>query len=1410
VPQQGWLFYFDKGSAKTMEKVSAGKIGKYEIIKVLGRGGMGEVLLAQDVDLGRRVAIKRPFKSALEDGLARFQIEAKAATLRHPNIPAVYEMGVQDGLPFIAMEFVEGEALDKIIDSGRQLDLITKLSIIEQVSMALGYAHENGIIHRDIKPANVIVQLDKDKRRLIVAKIIDFGIAKIQDLSGNPGLTQTSAVIGSLHYIAPERFKGGPFDGRVDIFSAGVTLFKLLTGHEPFTGGEATASYKIVNEAHTPLAAYLHDYPPALDEIVAKSLAKNPEDRYSTGEDFADALHEVIEDLKRKRVSELFDDAERLAMESRFTPALELLEEAVQLDPANTQVRKLRKFVREHQERLRRAERLRECTLRADEALLSGNFEEALNQLKDAQNLDPASADIKQKIQAVEDKKRRNEISAKALADAELAKNRGDITAALRIVSRALQEDPGHQKLLALNGVLARQAEIEAKRGRFLEILEIARKELAARNLEAVDQLLGEAESIDPSNLEADKLRREVARAREQGQRREILDQIQTRINEFLRTESYDQAADLLNRAVEKLPNETMLHRLKAEVDAETRKFEARRFVDGAISQARELFSGSPFEALAVVQKALDQMPGEERLISYERALRQQLDTLRVEQVHAGTLLKARELMAAKQYDKAIGVLQSFQIEFGNHTDIDDLLAFAKDELANLQRSVTIDRCTSEGRALIRDGRLEDAIRLLEHGIHETGDPSLSRLLEEIREQQVAFARKIELLQQRVGLLRDRGDLDEATQILREQLAATPGNPALQELLTSLQAEKEQKQVTDKAISAARTAAQKRDFSAGLDSLQAVVHAYGESAELTRATQELEADRAGYAQEVVSQSIEAARAALLNKNPQGALAPLKSATPWLEFADQKKQADWQRIGQSVKKALEQSGSTGSHTVFVDQLSEIEGAKPRRFPVWAIAAAALALVAIIAIVLWKMQPSAPATPTMGQITIVKAPPHALVSIDNAQPPLPVNDNGELTVPVKPGPHQIHASADGYVPWDDKVDVNAGGTFKDEVLMTRALAPGTSGTLIAQGNLPEFKLSVDGKKLGGLHHVGDRIPLEKGQRVVKYSNVDDSDSVEHTLQIAVDQNTPDTFNLKPPAVKPPPGPTTGNLTIQTNPGAQIRFDNQNTYTADARGSFFAQGLTPTPHTVEFSLDKYQPASRTVTIVAGQTQTVSVQLQPNTVAPPTIPPSGTLTVSANSVEQGKSFTLTWQVKNATTVSISNYGEDVGLHGSVPVFPNKTTTYQLIADGTPLPQPAQTVTVTPPVVVVQPSTGGESKKAEPSLPDRPTLEAALNPYLGVFAQASGKSKKDCQGVFNGKYQGRLKDFAGWCDDAKSFEVKEQCSQQVGGSPDAPTLTCTENITIYLKSGDPQHSHPQKTFRFSKNPDGAWQISGW
>lgn len=1330
-----------------MEQVSLGKIGRYDVIKVLGRGGMGEVLLAQDDNLGRRVAIKRPFKTAIADGLARFQVEAKAATLRHPNIPAVYEMGVHEDLPFIAMEFVEGETLETVIDSKRDIDLITKLRIIEQVCSALGYAHENGVVHRDIKPANIIVQPDG------VAKIIDFGIAKVQDDEGSSGLTKASQLIGSLHYIAPERFFGGHVDGRVDIFSAGVTLFKLLTGREPFTGGEATASFKIMNEAHASLGAYLHEYPPALDEIIAKSLAKNPEDRYQTGEDFADALHEVIEDLKRSRVSELFNDAERLTTEKRFAPALELLDEAVKLDPSNTQARKLRKFVREHQERVRRAERLRDCLLRSDEALLTGSFDEALSQLREAQNLDSASAEIKAKVQLVEDKKRRYEFAVKALGEAELAKSRGDINGAMRIVGRALQEDPENKKVIAAHAALAKQLELEAQRGKLLELLEQAARALAAKDFDATEALLNEAGAIDASNLETDKLWRELAKAREIEQRRAALEEIQARIHEFIRQDAYEQASDLLNRALEKLPNETTLHRLKAEVDAEARKFEIRRIVDGAVAQARDLFASSPFEALSVLQKAQEQVPGDERLLAYERSLRQDLEAQRSEQLRENTALKARELMDARQFDKAVGVLESYEVEFGAQADIEALLALARNEFAAQKRAELVERSLSEARTLVREGRLEDAVRLLESGVQESGDPALSALLNEVREQQAAAVRKLEVLQKRVELLRERGELDEAIELLQAQLAETPANAELQRLSTTLQSERERKRVTAEALRKSGEAVQKKDFAAAIESLQVVVRAYGDTAELTRALHDVEAQRTAHAQETVDRSIDSARSALLKNDPQGALEALKTATAFLEFAGDQKQAEWQRIGQSVKKALQQTGSTGASAAFDDQLSAIAQAKPKRMPMWAIAGAFLLVAGIGVVLILKMRTPAPAV-ARSQIEIPKVPAGATVLIDGA--PQKVGADGRLTVVVKPGHHELTISLMGFETFDDVLEVTQGQSIREDVKLTSlppaGVATGTFAVL-PQNDLQAVRVFVNGDAKGE-KKAGQKIMLPVGTYHVRYAWPGYKDSNDHVIVIAKGADIQDHVVLE----KMP-------QQVQAAPKEQAH--------ATPAAAAPQQQVAPTP----------APAAQ---------------------------PTGTLNLGANSIERGQTLTIAWSVQNASSVEIIPIGK-VEAAGVRTVTPAANTTYELMANGTQLA--AQSVQVHEPQKAQAPAPApvAPAPVAQAAGPDRGALEKALaSGYTSVFGRASGKNGKECKATFGGAFGGKLKAFNEWCDLAKSFTPAEQCSQ-VGGSPDAPTLTCVERVNVRLKDGSAQEfPQQQKVFHFSKGADGNWQVSGW
>ena len=1384
-----------------MDATSAGKIGKYQIIRVLGRGGMGEVILAQDEDLGRRVAIKRPFKSAMEEGLARFQVEAKAATLRHPNIPAVYEMGVQDGLPFIAMEFVEGEPLDKLIAAGKPQELIAKLSIIEQVCLALGHAHEKGIIHRDIKPANVIVQPDG------VAKIIDFGIAKIQNLDMTSGLTQTSQIIGSLHYIAPERFKGEAVDGRADIFSAGVMLYLMLTGHLPFGGSEATASYKIVNEAHTSLGAHMHNYPPALDGIMDMALAKSPFDRYASAEDFADALHEVIEELKRSRVFQLFDDAERLTTESRYAPALELLDEAIKLDPANTQVRKLRKLVREHQERLKRAERVREFTTQADAALAMGNYADALNALREAQRLDPSFPELKERIQSVEDKKRRSEKSLAALSEAETVRGRGDINGALRILDRALSEDPESARLLAARAVMVKQAESEARQGQLLQVIENARRELAAQHFPVAEQLLREAEALDASHPRVDELRRDLAKVKEQEERRQLLEEIQRRVNDFLRADNYEQAADLLNRAIDKLPNEPALHRLKVDVDSQARKFDAKRFVDNTIARSRDLFATSPAESLTFIQKAIDEMPGEERLIAYEQTLRQQVDARRIEQLHSDALRSAREMIDGKQFDKAIGVLEAFQLEFGNQEDIDHLLGYAREEQANRQKRATVERCMAEARAFIRGERLEDAIRTLEGGISTTGDASLTRLLAEVREQQMAAARKLELLHKRVALLRERGELDEAVQLLQADLAATPNNSSVQELLTALQAEQQQKQVTTQAIATAREAAQRKDFAAGLQGLQAVQQAYGDSVELHQEVQHIQAARVAHAQEMVGKSIDGARAALLKSEPEAALAALKESAEWVEYADAKRQADWQRIAKSAKDDLRRVPGKASSAA-LDQLTPDAPLviKPRNNTLLYAVVGCLVIAGAGAAVWWKLQPAKPAAGSSeAHIVVVKAPPGSSVSVDGGTA-LPVDANGDLSIAVKPGAHHLEVSKAGYASFTDDITVALGETYRDPATLPALPPASKSGTLTVTGNLPEFKVFVDGVSRGVIK-AGKPIPLEVGTHRVRYSAPGFTDSADKPVTIALNAVTSDTFNLEKLA---PPPPDVANLIVTTNPGAHLSVDGgQHSATADANGSYTFVGLPPGKHSISASLDGFVALpAKEVELRKGE------NLTSNALMSPVAPTADFFKADQNSIEDGQSVNLSWKVNNASSVSIDPLGS-VSAAGNKSDSPEKTTTYRLTANGSvalgtvtvTVRQKAVAVQQQPPAQQVAPPVVQAPVHSGP--PDPDVLIVAVNAYKSVYVQASGKNAKDCQSLLNGSYQGALKYLSRWCADAKQFAAAEKCTEAPGGTEDSPTMACSEVVTVVTKDGNKIATPPaRKTFHFAKNADGTWHVT--
>jgi beta-lactam-binding protein with PASTA domain/predicted Ser/Thr protein kinase len=253
--------------------------GRYKVVRKLGTGGMANVYLAEDQELGRRVAIKMldDRHSQDEQFVERFRREAKnVAGLSHPNIVSIYDRGEAEGTYYIAMEYLEGRNLKELLVQRGPTPLPVAIDYTRQILAAVGFAHRNGIVHRDIKPHNVVVAPDG---RL---KVTDFGIAR----SGSSQMTETGSIIGTAQYLSPEQAKGAPVTPASDIYSVGIVLYEMLTGSVPFTGDTPLEiAMKHLSATPEPPSAQRPEVPHELDSIVLRALAKDPADRYQSAEE---------------------------------------------------------------------------------------------------------------------------------------------------------------------------------------------------------------------------------------------------------------------------------------------------------------------------------------------------------------------------------------------------------------------------------------------------------------------------------------------------------------------------------------------------------------------------------------------------------------------------------------------------------------------------------------------------------------------------------------------------------------------------------------------------------------------------------------------------------------------------------------------------------------------------------------------------------------------------------------------------------------------------------------------------------------------------------------------------------------------------------------------------------------------
>jgi serine/threonine-protein kinase len=383
------------------------RIGKYRIDGELGRGGFGTVYRAWDPTVDRAVAIKVLTVPDDKDLLSRFRNEAAAqGRLHHPNIVTVHDFGEQDGTPYMVMQLLEGETLQEILARKTPLTLIQKMNIMGQVAAGLHHAHLHGIVHRDVKPANIMILPDS------TVQIMDFGIARLT--ASTLRQTRTGFVVGTAQYMAPEQFlPNKAVDHRADIWANGVIYYEMLTGTHPFAAADSmSVLFKIANVQPEPLPAAAPDCPPALDEVIGRLLAKDPDLRYQSLRDAQFDLQPVLLDLKRERAVEMLVDARRLQEQEKLKEAQAAAQQILELDPGNREVHTILNAVKARIHRKLIEPKVNSLVEKAEKDAEARAWQLAIQELESALRLSNSDPSIQSRLQQVKKSLRLRKLSA--------------------------------------------------------------------------------------------------------------------------------------------------------------------------------------------------------------------------------------------------------------------------------------------------------------------------------------------------------------------------------------------------------------------------------------------------------------------------------------------------------------------------------------------------------------------------------------------------------------------------------------------------------------------------------------------------------------------------------------------------------------------------------------------------------------------------------------------------------------------------------------------------------------------------------------------------------------------------------------------------------------------------------------
>jgi eukaryotic-like serine/threonine-protein kinase len=796
------------------------KLGKYELIGELGRGGMGIVYRARDPIINRLVALKTITAGVADypNLLQRFYREAQSAGgLQHPNIVTIYDMGEEAGTPYIAMELIEGESLEQVISARPDLPLSLKLTYAIQACRAFDYAHKRGIVHRDIKPANVMLSKDG------TVKVVDFGIARVLESSK----TQTGMLMGTFAYMSPEQYHGEHADERSDIWSFGVLLFELLTYQRPFSG-EAPAALmnKICQQEPTPLHEVAPECPPELEAILERIFQKKPADRYQSMEDLLVELDPICKSFQSVTVLKLVEQGSDLVRQGNYSQARDILRQALQIESSNTQARGLLEKVNVELKRALVRPKVQQFVEKGLELLALGKVQEARaeaeNALKLDTNFEPAQ-ELKHRVQEELD---RFQLIAEYLDAAKLRLAEGLPEAAEGPIAKVLELEPSNKTARALRDQVEKDKTERERRLRLLEALQQARSLWTLQNYQKCIEILTGLEKEFPREEEVLRLL-ETAREdyAEQSKRRTI-----EKAKNVLAAGRHDECNALLLDLRKSFPEDREIGELLASV----REDQANQRRLKSLAEARRLFAGRQYdECLSLVAALQQEFPGDSEFAKLAEAVRADQE----KQYRQEGITKAGKLLAARRYEECSALLAELQQRFPKDDEISRLRnSLAEDEAE--QRKV---QSLAEARSLLASCRYDESLTLLARLQRQyAGDAEILHLTQTVRSEQ-SEQRKLHDLAHARNLLADES-YDESITLLTELEKEFKGEDEIAKLLARARRERAEKERQEKLTEARAHLAESR-FGEALIVLEGLLRASPNDAGVQKLLRQVQRDQ---------------------------------------------------------------------------------------------------------------------------------------------------------------------------------------------------------------------------------------------------------------------------------------------------------------------------------------------------------------------------------------------------------------------------------------------------------------------------------------------------------------------------------------------------------------------------------------